>query len=227
MSHPGKLGVMAIGLLVMAGGQGALAQASDDAHDHDHGHDHAHGHEPAHDEDIQAGYFDDDQVEDRSLADWQGEWQSVYPYLQDGTLDPVMAAKAGDDEDKTAADVRRVYEAGYRTDVEGLVIDGNEVTFEDAEGTRTGEYAYNGYEILTYAAGNRGVRYVFERESGGEALPAFIQFSDHAIAPRDAHHYHLYWGDDRQALLEEVENWPTFYPAGMNGEAIAEQMLAH
>ena len=90
-----------------------------------------------------------------------------------------------------------------------------------------GHGAQVGVARIAEAAGNRGVRYVFERESGGQALPAFIQFSDHAIAPRDAHHYHLYWGDDREALLEEVENWPTFYPAGMNGEAIAEQMLAH
>ncbi|PSJ19733.1 metal-binding protein ZinT, partial [Halomonas sp. ND22Bw] len=87
---------------------------------------------------------------------------------------------------------------------------------------RTGEYAYDGFEVLSYEAGNRGVRYIFELQAGGEALPAFIQFSDHAIAPRDAQHYHLYWGDDRQAQLEEVEQWPTYYPADMDGEAIAE-----
>ncbi|PSJ21136.1 metal-binding protein ZinT [Halomonas sp. ND22Bw] len=229
MTYPGKLGVLAIGLLVMAGGQWAWAQSSDDAHEHDHTHDHAHEHrhEHVHDEDIYAGHFDDEQIEDRSLADWQGEWQSVYPYLQDGTLDPVMAAKAVDSADKTADDVKAYYQKGYRTDVARIEIDGSDVTLHDPQGARTGEYAYDGYEVLTYEAGNRGVRYIFERQAGGEALPAFIQFSDHAIAPRDAHHYHLYWGDDRQALLEEVEHWPTYYPADMDGEAIAEEMLAH
>ena len=33
------------------------------------------------------GYFDDADVQDRSLTDWKGQWQSVYPYLKDGTLD--------------------------------------------------------------------------------------------------------------------------------------------
>lgn len=228
---------MAIGMLSVTASQWALAQSSDGEHDHghahghhDHGHDHhehGHAHDHHHDEDIYAGYFDDGQVEDRSLDDWQGDWQSVYPYLQDGTLDEVMAAKAADSADKTADDYKAYYQTGYRTDVARIEIDGSEVTFHDPQGARTGEYAYDGYEILTYEAGNRGVRYIFERQAGGEALPEFIQFSDHAIAPNDAGHFHLYWGDDRQALLEEVEHWPTYYPADLEGQAIAEEMLAH
>ncbi len=35
---------------------------------------------------IYDGYFDDDQVKDRPLSDYAGDWQSVYPQLQDGTL---------------------------------------------------------------------------------------------------------------------------------------------
>ena len=29
-------------------------------------------------------HFADSDVQDRSLSDWDGEWQSVYPYLQEG-----------------------------------------------------------------------------------------------------------------------------------------------
>ncbi|MBB3139644.1 metal-binding protein ZinT [Halomonas organivorans] len=220
-----KASVLAIGLLSLAGSQWVIAHSSEG--EHDHGHDHAHDHGHDHDEDIYAGYFDDSQVEDRSLADWQGDWQSVYPYLQDGTLDEVMAAKAANSADKTADDYKAYYRKGYQTDVARIEIDGSDVTFHDPQGARTGEYVYDGYEILTYEAGNRGVRYIFERQAGGEALPEFIQFSDHAIAPNDAGHYHLYWGDDRQALLEEVEHWPTYYPADLEGQEIAEEMLAH
>lgn len=39
---------------------------------------------------IQDGYFKDDQVKDRDLSDYAGEWQSVYPLLKDGTLDEVF-----------------------------------------------------------------------------------------------------------------------------------------
>ena len=40
------------------------------------------------------GYFDDKDVKDRELSDWSGEWQSVYPFLQDGTLDQVFEYKS-------------------------------------------------------------------------------------------------------------------------------------
>ncbi len=33
-------------------------------------------------------------MKDRSLANYAGDWKSVYPYLQDGTLDQVFDYKA-------------------------------------------------------------------------------------------------------------------------------------
>ncbi|WP_110692776.1 metal-binding protein ZinT [Salinicola halophyticus] len=223
-------GVVAVGLLTMGSFQTVLAEDHDGhGHSHEHDdHDHSHDHEHSHDhgDDIHAGYFDDDQVEDRKLSDWEGDWQSVYPYLQDGTLDDVFAHKA-EHGDKTAAEYKAYYEKGYRTDVNRIVIDGDKVTFFDDGEAHTGEYTYDGYEILTYEAGNRGVRYIFERESGDDDAPQYFQFSDHAISPTDADHYHIYMGDDRDALLDEVVNWPTYYPADLSGEEVAEEMMAH
>lgn len=37
-------------------------------------------------------------LKDRTLGDYKGNWQSVYPYLKDGTLDEVMEHKAEDDD---------------------------------------------------------------------------------------------------------------------------------
>ena len=93
----------------------------------------------------------------------------------------------------------------------------------------TGDYQYDGYEILNYEAGNRGVRFIFELadDDSDDALPHYIQFSDHSIYPTDAGHYHLYWGDDREALLEELTHWPTYYPSSLSGEEIVDEMLAH
>ena len=75
----------------------AWAESHD--HDHEHAHDEAHEHDHghAHDADskrIYSGYFTDEEIQPRPLSDWHGDWQSVYPLLQDGTLAPVMAAKA-------------------------------------------------------------------------------------------------------------------------------------
>ena len=43
---------------------------------------------------VQNGYFEDTAVKDRTLSDYAGNWQSVYPFLEDGTLDQVFDYKA-------------------------------------------------------------------------------------------------------------------------------------
>jgi zinc transport system substrate-binding protein len=58
-------------------------------------------------------------------------------------------------------------------------------------------------------------------------MPQYIQFSDHNIFPVDSHHFHLYWGDDREELLEEVTHWPTYYPSELDEDGIVRDMLAH
>jgi zinc transport system substrate-binding protein len=40
---------------------------------------HAHSHSD--EKTIAKGYFKDEDVKPRTLADWQGEWQSLYPHL--------------------------------------------------------------------------------------------------------------------------------------------------
>ncbi|NMG38922.1 ZinT/AdcA family metal-binding protein [Chelativorans sp. ZYF759] len=203
------------------------ARAESQTTESDHGHDHDDGHAHAHDDDqIYKGYFDDSQIEARPLTDWEGDWQSVYPYLQDGTLDPVMAHKA-EHGDQSAGEYRAYYEIGYQTNVDRIVIDGDVVTFHEGGEVVEGVYESDGYEILTYARGNRGVRFIFSKTEGDEAAPQYIQFSDHKIAPAAADHYHLYWGDDRAALLEEVTNWPTYYPSSLSADEIVSEMIAH
>ncbi|MFD2707149.1 ZinT family metal-binding protein [Salibacterium lacus] len=199
----------------------------DHSHNHSHDRDHEHSHSMSEEEqEIYDGWFEDNQVKDRSLSDWEGDWQSVYPYLQDGTLDEVFSYKAEEGE-KTAEGYKEYYTKGYKTDVDRIVIDGQTVTFHENGEKMSAEYAYDGYEILEYEAGNRGVRYIFQKEENVGEAPTYIQFSDHGIAPKDAYHYHLYWGDDRGALLEEVTHWPTYYPSDLSGEEIVEEMKAH
>lgn len=212
------MAVMAV-MLVM----GSAAMAHDHGKDHDHAHAHAHSHA---EQAVHDGYFDDAQVQPRPLSDWQGDWQSVYPLLADGTLDPVMAHKA-EHGDKTAGEYRAYYDTGYRTDVDRITIQGDSVTFHRGDQAVQGRYQADGQEILTYAKGNRGVRFVFQKVGGDRAAPRFIQFSDHRIAPEVSDHFHLYWGEDRAALLAEVTNWPTYYPASLDAGAIVAEMLAH
>ncbi|WP_277679808.1 metal-binding protein ZinT [Gracilibacillus dipsosauri] len=184
-----------------------------------------HGHDEA-SKQIYQGYFEDEQVKDRELSDWDGEWQSVYPYLLSGDLDAVFEHKAKNG-DMTAEEYKEYYTVGYETDVDHIKIENNVVTFYQNGKEYSGEYESDGYEILTYEKGNRGVRFIYKLVDGTEDMPQYIQFSDHNIFPVDSDHFHLYWGDDRDELLEEVTNWPTYYPAELDAEGLVRDMLAH
>ncbi|CUW87288.1 putative metal-binding protein YrpE [Agrobacterium fabacearum S56] len=218
-------GALAIGSMLLMTAPALAAGKDNTSTAHSHSHDHSHGQTEA-EKQIYKGYFEDAQVKPRMLSDWEGDWQSVYPYLLNGSLDGIMAEKAAHG-DKTAAEYRAYYEIGYKTDVNRITIKGDNVAFYKEGKPTQGTYVSDGQEILTYKKGNRGVRYIFKKTGGDADAPQFIQFSDHTIAPKKAGHYHLYWGNDRRALLDEVTNWPTYYPFQMDGPEIVEEMAAH
>ncbi|MCD2177671.1 ZinT family metal-binding protein [Rhizobium sp. C1] len=189
--------------------------AAEKAHTHDHGSDK-----------VYKGYFEDADIKDRTLADWQGDWQSLYPLLKDGTLDKFLEHKAKSG-DKTVDQYREYYTKGYATDVDRIVIAGDKVTFYRAGKLTEATYADDGRETLAYKKGNRGVRYIFKKTSGDASMPQYIQFSDHRIAPEKSGHYHLFWGNDRAATLAELNNWPTYYPADLSREDVLHEMMEH
>lgn len=201
---------------------------STESTEHTHNHSHVHSHDDEKKQEIYSGKFQDDEVEDRDLSDWEGDWQSVYAYLLDGTLDKVLQKKVETKKDKTFEEYKEYYKVGYETDIERIVIKDSTITFyKNGEG-KTGEYKYHGYEVLTYEAGNRGVRYLFDLVGEVNGVPKHVQFSDHGIYPTQSDHYHIYFGDEEHdTLLNELENWPTYYPSNLSGKEIAEEMNAH
>ena len=174
------------------------------------------------------GYFKDNEVKDRSLSDWAGTWQSVYPLLKNGALDQVMTYKSLQNKDKSADAYKAYYETGYQTNVNQIKIKGDEVTFYIDGQAHKASYKYSGKETLTYDKGNRGVRYLFEAVGDTNGAFKYLQFSDHSIAPTKAEHFHIYFGNDSQAALtKELTNWPTYYPSSMSAAEIAQEMVAH
>lgn len=177
---------------------------------------------------VYQGYFEDSAVKDRSLSDYEGNWQSVYPYLLDGTLDQVWDYKAKLTGSMTAEEYKNYYDTGYKTDVEQINIDGDTMEFVVNGKGQKYTYKYVGYKILTYKKGNRGVRFLFEATDANAGDYKYVQFSDHNIAPVKTGHFHIFYGGESQEkLLEEMENWPTYYPDTLNGMEIAQEMLAH
>nr|WP_224058111.1 metal-binding protein ZinT [Providencia alcalifaciens] len=174
------------------------------------------------------GIFEDSDVKDRKLSDWDGVWQSVEPYLANGTLDPVMQDKAEKNKGKTAQEYRDYYAKGYKTDVDMIGIENNIIEFHRGDKVSQCQYDYAGYRVLNYSSGKKGVRYLFECKAKNSQAPRFIQFSDHIIAPEKAGHFHLYMGNESQeALLTQLENWPTYYPYSMSGKDIVHEMMEH
>lgn len=174
------------------------------------------------------GYFNDSEIKDRTLSDYAGNWKSVYPYLLDGTFDQVFDYKSKLTGKMTASEYKNYYTVGYKTDIDRINITDNTMEFIVNGKSQKYTYKYVGKHTLTYKKGNRGVRYLFEAIEENAGKYKYIQFSDHNIAPVKADHFHIFMGSESQeALYNELENWPTFYPDKMNGKEIAQEMLSH
>ncbi|MEQ4453498.1 metal-binding protein ZinT [Kosakonia sp. YIM B13605] len=204
-------------------GMGVLLMSAQTlAHDHHHG-------KPLTEVERKAseGIFDDKDVNDRALSDWDGIWQSVNPYLLSGALDPVLEKKAKQG-GKSVEEYRAYYQKGYATDVEMIGIENNVMEFHVGKTVNSCRYDYAGYKILTYTSGKKGVRYLFECKDAQSKAPKYVQFSDHIIGPRQSKHFHIFMGNESQeALLKEMDNWPTYYPYNMTKAQIVDEMLHH
>ena len=204
---------------------GALFMSAS-AFSHDH---HSHG-KPLSDMEKKAanGEFNDSDVRDRNLNDWDGMWQSLYPYLQDGSLDPVLRKKAEKDKSKSFDEIKAYYQKGYATDIDTIGIENGVIEFHVGDKVSACKYDYAGHKILTYTSGKKGVRYLFECKDASSKAPRYVQFSDHIIAPRTSAHFHIFMGNaSQEALLAEMDNWPTYYPYQLKKDQIVDEMLHH
>ncbi|RKQ38890.1 metal-binding protein ZinT [Enterobacter sp. R1(2018)] len=173
------------------------------------------------------GVFDDKNVKDRALSDWDGIWQSLNPYLLNGDLTPVLEQKAKKS-GKSLAEMEAYYKTGYATDIDMIGIENNVMEFHVGKEVNACEYNYVGFKILNYVSGKKGVRYLFECKDSHSKAPKYVQFSDHIIGPRKSQHFHLFMGNESQeALLKEMDKWPTFYPYNMTKAQVVDEMLHH
>ena len=186
------------------------------------------GHEHDHDHSKEVSTFEDNQVKDRTLSDWSGDWQSAYPFALDGTLDEAFAAMAESGE-MTAEEYKAYYQAGYKTDITNVKIDGDHITFTYAGGKEVGsDYKYVGYYIQNWSTGTKAAMYRFEAVDQTSGAPRYIEFNDHMIEPAAAEHFHLRMSNESfDAIVDPENSWPTFFPADMTGEEICEHMEGH
>jgi zinc transport system substrate-binding protein len=169
-------------------------------------------------------------IKDRALTDWAGDWQSVYPHLLDGTLNPVMEHKAEGGE-KTARDYFEQYKTAYATDVDRVAITRDSMTFYRNGVPVKANYRYRGTGVIPEDDGSLWVRYKFEAAGNPpKGAPRYVMFSDHLHAPAKSEHFHLYTSDESfDALMADTNpvNYPTYYPAGLTKNEIVAEMIGH
>ena len=184
--------------------------------------------EHQHDHSKEVSTFEDDEVQDRSLSDWAGDWQSAYPFALDGTLDDAFAAMAEEGK-MTADEYKTYYQNGYKTDITNIDIDGDHIEFTYEDGKKVGsDYKYVGYYIQNWSTGTKAAMYRFEAEDKDSGAPVYIEFNDHMIEPAAAEHFHIRMSNESfDAIVDPENSWPTFFPADMTGEEICEHMEGH
>lgn len=185
-------------------------------------------HHHEHNDDVYNGIFDDNDVRNRDLSDWAGDWKSIYPYALNGDFDEYYELKAKDKKDKTKEEYKQYYLDGYKTNVEKIIITKDSMEFIQNNKSIKSNYKYVGYKILTYESGKKGVRYLFEATNDKSPFK-YVQFSDHNIQPtKDLGHFHIFFGNSSQEeLLNEMVNWPTYYHSNMTSNEIKKDLIHH
>ena len=196
--------------------------------DMEHEHEHEHEESDAHSHEVST--FEDDQVEDRPLSNWAGEWQSAYPYAVDGSLDEGFAHKAESGK-MTAEEYKQYYITGYETNIAKIVIDGdtNVITYTDVDGnTCQSEYKALGYYIQNWSTGTKAAMYRFEAVDKESGAPIYIEFNDHIIEDVKAEHFHFRASSESFDAIQDPENkWPTFYPADFDADEMLAAFVGH
>ena len=184
--------------------------------------------EHAHDHSKEVSTFEDHEVQDRSLSDWEGCWQSAYPFALDGTLDDAFAAMAEEGE-MTADEYKTYYQNGYKTDITNINIEGDHIAFTYEDGKKVGsDYKYIGYYIQNWSTGTKAAMYRFEAVDRTSGAPIYIEFNDHMIESAAPEHFHIRMSNESfDAIVDPEKSWPTFFPADMTGEDLCEHMEGH
>lgn len=186
--------------------------------EHDHDHDHSHDHE-----------IEEEDIEDRSLMEFSGDWKSLYPLLLNGNLDKFLEHKAQEDGDDTTSKETYLerYKSSWACDVDYISIEGDTITFTYSDGTsHKATYAYAGYNIIRDEDGEiSNIRYQFKTED--ESVAKYIQFNDHGYKPGEVEHFHIYFGNEDFDALTNSKTNPFFVPSNYTTEEILEDLMGH
>ena len=209
-----------INLMDVLGDSAKVEELKEGMQESEHEHDHDHSKE--------VSTFEDDEVQDRPLSDWEGDWQSAYPLVLDGSLDEAWEHKSEDGK-MTAEEYKDYYTKGYKSDYNAISIHDDHIKFTDNDGNVTeSDYEYTGYYIQNWSTGTKAAMYRFEAVDKESGAPVYIEFNDHIIEPEKAEHFHIRMSNESyDAIVDPEGNWPTFFDAALTPDEVCDEVIGH
>ena len=218
LKNAGNKNMKVINLLEVLGDSVKTEETVEGMQEEEHDHDHGHNEE-----------ITKDDIKDRTLSDFAGEWKSLYPYLLNGDLDEYCEHKAEEDEDSstTKDTYLEKYKASWQCDANNITINGNKITFTYTDGKSvSAEYTYAGYQPKLNDEGEiSSVRYQFETTNTD--APKYVQFNDHGHEPGEAEHFHIYFGNDSFDALMDSKTNPFFVKDALSVDEILDELMGH
>ena len=162
------------------------------------------------------------------MSDYAGEWQSVYPYLKDGTLDQVFDYKAKLTGKMTAAEYKDYYDKGYKTDVSNINITDKTMEFLVDGKSKKYTYKYVGKHTLTYSKEIVEYDLCLKRQ-----IKMLVNTSMFSLATTTLHQLRRLISISSMAVRvrkHSLTSWKTGQPtiqSKLTGQEIAQEMLAH
>lgn len=175
-------------------------------------------HEHHHEEHNHSAVIHADDIKDRNLAEFNGEWKSLYSHLMADELEEYVEHQA-EEKGKSEKEMKAEIAAKWNCGVKKVNVKGNKITLVYDNGkTVTGKYSYSGYAVKKNDAGEiTNVRYKFE--SKDKNVPTFVMFNDHGYAPASSvAHFHFYFGNN---------GFEEFMDSKVNSYFVASKLSAH
>ncbi len=173
-------------------------------------------------------------IKDRPLSDFLGDYQSVLPYFENGTLDAYISQEA-EEHEKSFDTMKQEFLKRKFSDYKTISIQDSSVTVTTSSGSMSGEYAYTGFQTEKDDDGDiRSVWYGYKIKSPIAGMPMYLTFNDHEIGETHSEedeqtkHIHMRYGNDSIEALMDVDDWaPTYFVSDATAEEIRTAITEH
>lgn len=195
-----------------------------DEDEHEHGHEHG-KEESAHDHDAA---FTEKDIKDRTLAEFNGKWESIHPMLLNGDLDEYCEHKAEEDEDAstTKETIFEKQKANWACAVNQVEIKNDKITLTYTDDKKvTATYTYAGYKVKKSDSGKLSVRYQFQTTD--KNAPKYVQFNDHGYKPSEPEHFHFYFGNQSFEAMMDSKTNSYFVHDGLDAHEVLDVLMGH